>query len=135
MIRNQFIQDPESSPPRGGLYGNGSNVGASAGISDDPWYTSSGPQSPAAPINTTTAASQSMFSFSGFHNAPPPPTYNSGGYSYGNPSDGIDYEDFDNEPPLLEELGINFDHILKKTQAVLFINKVQILIIVVPIAY
>lgn len=28
-------------------------------------------------------------------------------------------EDFENEPPLLEELGINFDHIRLKTMAVL----------------
>lgn len=28
-------------------------------------------------------------------------------------------EDFENEPPLLEELGINFDHIRQKTLAVL----------------
>ena len=30
-----------------------------------------------------------------------------------------DEEDFENEPPLLEELGINFEHILTKTTAVL----------------
>lgn len=36
---------------------------------------------------------------------------------YGGGSGGDD--DFDNEPPLLEELGINFDHIIQKTVAVL----------------
>lgn len=30
-----------------------------------------------------------------------------------------DYNSFEDEPPLLEELGINFDHILQKTMAVL----------------
>jgi protein YIPF5/7 len=28
------------------------------------------------------------------------------------------YDEFENEPPLLEELGIHFDHIISKTQAV-----------------
>ena len=32
-------------------------------------------------------------------------------------------DDFDNEPPLLEELGIRFDHILAKTQAVIHPRK------------
>lgn len=32
-------------------------------------------------------------------------------------------DDIDNEPPLLEELGINFEHILLKTQAVLYPNR------------
>jgi hypothetical protein len=32
---------------------------------------------------------------------------------------GIDEEDYDNEPPLLEELGVRFDHIWAKTQAVI----------------
>ena len=34
-------------------------------------------------------------------------------------------ENFDDEPPLLEELGIRFDHIWTKTQAVLIPNKVR----------
>ena len=32
---------------------------------------------------------------------------------------GKSFDDFENEPPLLEELGINFDHIRQKTLAVL----------------
>jgi hypothetical protein len=32
----------------------------------------------------------------------------------------IDDEDYDNEPPLLEELGVNFPHIYSKSRAVLF---------------
>ena len=38
----------------------------------------------------------------------------------------IDFEDFDNEPPLLEELGINWEHIFEKTKAV--INPSQVII-------
>jgi hypothetical protein len=32
----------------------------------------------------------------------------------------LDNEDYDNEPPLLEELGVNFPHIYSKSRAVLF---------------
>ena len=32
---------------------------------------------------------------------------------------GVDSVDYDNEPPLLEELGINFEHIFRKTKCVL----------------
>lgn len=35
-----------------------------------------------------------------------------------------DDEDYSNEPPLLEELGINFDHIWRKTQSV--INPIRV---------
>ena len=35
-----------------------------------------------------------------------------------------DFDDFDNEPPLLEELGVRFDHIWSKTQAVINPTKV-----------
>lgn len=34
-----------------------------------------------------------------------------------------DDEDYENEPPLLEELGINFEHILSKTLAVILPTK------------
>ena len=32
---------------------------------------------------------------------------------------GVEQVDYDNEPPLLEELGINFEHIFRKTKCVL----------------
>lgn len=38
---------------------------------------------------------------------------------------GADDEDYANEPPLLEELGINFDHIWTKTQSVILPVKVR----------
>lgn len=31
----------------------------------------------------------------------------------------LDMEDYDNEPPLLEELGIHWEHIFEKTKAVI----------------
>lgn len=40
-----------------------------------------------------------------------------------NPSE--DDDDYENEPPLLEELGIRFDHIWSKTQAVINPTKVS----------
>eukprot|EP00299_Pterocystis_sp_00344_P012199 c5821_g1_i1.p1 GENE.c5821_g1_i1~~c5821_g1_i1.p1 ORF type:complete len:242 (+),score=41.05 c5821_g1_i1:65-727(+) len=44
----------------------------------------------------------------GFAQVPPP--------NFGNSSTG---DDFENEPPLLEELGINFEHIIANTKSVL----------------
>lgn len=54
---------------------------------------------------------------------------NTGTLSYNDPgsmSNGQEYEDYDNEPPLLEELGIRFDHMWMKTQAVVHPFKVII---------
>lgn len=45
---------------------------------------------------------------------------NTNGYNYSQTED----ENYDNEPPLLEELGVNFEHIWKKTQAVMYPTKV-----------
>lgn len=41
-------------------------------------------------------------------------------YSGGGMTSPANEEDYDNEPPLLEELGVNFPHIYSKSQAVLF---------------
>jgi hypothetical protein len=35
-------------------------------------------------------------------------------------------EDYSSEPPLLEEIGIRFDHVWEKTQAVILINRVSL---------
>lgn len=70
---------------------------------NDEWFTSdSGRQSPA--LTASYSANN----------------YTSNNMSMNSPQD----EDFDNEPPLLEELGIRFDHILLKTQAVINPTKV-----------
>jgi hypothetical protein len=52
-------------------------------------------------------------------------SYNYGNYGYldtgsmnGQTGYGAEDEDYENEPPLLEELGIRFDHIWSKTEAV-----------------
>ena len=41
-----------------------------------------------------------------------------------NNKDTIELEDYSNEPPLLEELGIRFDHIWEKTKVVILPTKV-----------
>jgi protein YIPF5/7 len=68
---------------------------------------------------------------------PPAPAMMMGGYGYGQPQPGqqgaggwgsMDArggdEDYANEPPLLEELGINFGHIWDKTKTILLPIKV-----------
>ena len=47
------------------------------------------------------------------------PGFGAGPASGPGPAGGAGGEDFENEPPLLEELGINAEHILQKTLAVL----------------
>lgn len=79
---------------------------------DDPWYTSSSSSlqedSPSAGGSPTTA--KPMFSSFLPHDQQ-------------QFTDAIQFEDYDSEPPLLEELGIRFDHIMNKTQAVMYPNK------------
>lgn len=110
MMKNQMMIDPEGSPARP----HGSNyTGSSGNQLDDPWYTSSANESP-----TSEAGRQSFDfnnSFSSHNMAADPISMNTA------MSAEVDYE---NEPPLLEELGINFDHIWTKTQAVLIPTKV-----------
>lgn len=67
-------------------------TGAPAGYSDNPYYTSGQPAYTGSTIMTPDPVS---------------------------PYGGEITEDFDNEPPLMEELGINFDHITQKTLTVL----------------
>ncbi len=113
MIRNHML-DPESTPPK-----NAFNQSASSGMNDDPWYTNSGPSSPVG----------NAMSNQGFYHASQA-NHTAGDWSnpmnsfVSTPGTTEEYEDFDNEPPLLEELGIRFDHIWSKTQAVLYVNKV-----------
>jgi hypothetical protein len=62
------------------------------------------------------------------------PGYGMGGYAgggyggmMGGAGDGMSagVDDFENEPPLLEELGVRVDHIWSKTQAVIHPFKVM----------
>lgn len=94
MIKNHLI-DPEGSPDKSNigyssLYNNSQNYAA------DPWYSSS----PTEIVSDKFSYGMYDQSASIIANGPP-----------------IE-EDYDNEPPLLEELGIRFDQIWSKTQAV-----------------
>ena len=89
----------------------------------DPWYTNS-------PDKLKQINSSSSSSSSSIINNNTATTTNS---SYYNPLENtINYngrfnvldEDYNNEPPLLEEIGIRFDHIWDKTRAVIFIHQV-----------
>ncbi|RYY84410.1 hypothetical protein EON63_09290 [archaeon] len=79
---------------------------------DDPWYTGGGHPSP--------QGNQPAPTFGSYYNpAPQQP----GAFPY--MPNAVPYEEsFEDEPPLLEELGIRFDHIWSKTQAVILLNKV-----------
>ncbi|GLD97768.1 hypothetical protein PINS_up006465 [Pythium insidiosum] len=98
-----------------------------------PWFT--------APESTSYSTSMSMppnsnggmyapsssSSSMGGPMAPPSGSIGSSGYNAAAPTSGgyvdPDDEDYENEPPLLEELGINFEHIWTKTQSVLLPTK------------
>jgi hypothetical protein len=123
-IRNHLF-DPESTPPRGNAHQTSSfqqfspaskNKGKQNSFNDDSWYEASEDGSPVGNPNLSTGATASNPSnsfFTGFG------TSSSSSIPYG----GDDEENFDNEPPLLEELGIRFDHIWNKTQAVMYLHK------------
>lgn len=118
MIRNQFV-DPESSPSKskGDMYNNNSTYDNG---SNDEWFSGTD--------NSSQASIQS--SYSGGGGGLPYLHHQGGGGAMGSSSMGgggrdhhsnilNDSDDYSNEPPLLEELGIRFDHILSKTQAVI----------------
>lgn len=114
--------DPENTPPRGAGY-------QQTPMMEDPWY--SGPSSPQQ--NHDPAANANPYAGNNNYG-------NNFGNNFGNYAPGQfpymagnmppmqygeDGEDYENEPPLLEELGIRFDHIWSKTQAVIHPTKVR----------
>lgn len=108
MIRNQALHmnvDPEGSPVRQSVF-NGMT-----GQLDDPWYSSSANESP------TSDSNRQSYDFNNYGQS-------MGGNNVNNAL--ASEEDYLNEPPLLEELGIHFDHIWAKTQAVLIPTKVRL---------
>jgi hypothetical protein len=58
------------------------------------------------------------------YNASPSGQYDQQGFM--NTNQQIYEDDYENEPPLLEELGIHFDHIWMKTEAVMNPTKVWV---------
>jgi protein YIPF5/7 len=112
-MRNHLL-DPESSPQKSsGDYQSYNQPG-----NEDPWFESS-PQSFGQPQSGKgghygAPAPAGQYTSAGFG---PPPVYNNPqgvAYPVGTP----DEDNYEDEPPLLEELGIRFDHIWSKTQAV-----------------
>lgn len=117
MIRNHLIdsQTSQRSSSGGPAFFNPSSYdqqssGSPSKPTEDLWYTSNGRESPMyssyAGSNTNTFGDQSNY----------------GGSMTMGSSDPIE-DDYENEPPLLEELGIRFDHIWAKTQAVINIKQ------------
>jgi len=112
-MRNHII-DPESSPSGSSdtFYLNQ----PTPGYDNDPWFDGSD----SSPIQTKQAKTNSNISnINLFPNIPNNYTSNNQTSSYLS----YDNDDYDNEPPLLEELGIRFDHILSKTLAVMLPTK------------
>ena len=118
MIRNHVL-DMEASPQKLSTGGGGpptfqpyqQQSSSSVQASEDPWFEQQ--NSP----KSSGVANQPPYG--GFSN-----TMGGGPSLYGASNvqvpimTGLDEFDYDNEPPLLEELGIRFDHIWSKTQAV-----------------
>lgn len=97
MLRNHVI-DPES-PAK--LSINATNNPPSTDF-DDPWYA--GPSNENSPTNVGTGSTSGGSAMKPF----------SSSLSYGSGA----FDGFEDEPPLLEELGVNLEHIISKTKAV-----------------
>ena len=117
MIRNHLF-DPENSPPPkagGPAFFNPSayDNGSPSKPSEDPWYSGNGRESP-------------MYSYGSYGNGGDQQQYPQQSYAAASTSfiDATE-DDYDNEPPLLEELGIRFDHIWSKTHAVINLKQVR----------
>lgn len=113
VLKNQMMtNDPES--PQKNVFNN-----FAAQQNDDPWYQNSGAPSPHG------NESKGNFNF-GMYSTPDTPNSNlfNDLNASANFNTGGSEEDFENEPPLLEELGIRFDHMWNKTQAVMYPFKV-----------
>lgn len=135
VIRNHLLQgETDNMPPRGNTGGsnfqrfsphNSEKVKTSS-FGDDSWYESSEQNSPVQQEPSATMNTRS--SISGFGNNSHQTSHGLGILNFGFPNSAttggdITSEDYENEPPLLEELGVRFDHISSKTQAVLYLNK------------
>lgn len=121
MIRNHMMNaDPESSPAKLPDDGNGYLGGSPMTDTGDPWYTSgAAPESPSSGMGGGSGGMFGFKTYSGDNDL----NMNNNMRMSGIAGPGIDEDDYDNEPPLLEELGIHFNHIWSKTQAVLYPTK------------
>lgn len=116
MLRNHVLDDSNHRNDHNDQYGGGyadnsghgfSNHSTPSNMTNDPWYNNPSPSgSPSKEQDYKDSVSQQIHRFSP----------NAMGYS-------AEDDDYDNEPPLLEELGIRVDHIWSKTQAVIHPTK------------
>jgi len=99
--------------PSGGNQGNPNNLS-----NHDPWFTAS----PTSSGQNLAEYGDSMFgqtqSINNNNNNNLTSNYNYNAYNNSGVNNMAMEEDYENEPPLLEELGIRFDHIWAKTEAV-----------------
>lgn len=117
LKNSMMLNDPES--PQKNVFNNFS----SAHNNEDPWYQNSGAPSPQGQGESKGNFNYSMYSTPDTPNSNLFSDMNAAG---GNFNGGVNLEeDYDNEPPLLEELGIRFDHMWSKTQAVMYPFKVR----------
>ena len=124
-MRNHLL-DPESSPQNAGFRSYEMQG------QEDPWFEAKPGQQQAPGMNYPQyGIGATGFTSTGFnrpqHNNPGQASSymtDMDGRSPGNHASGDD-DDYENEPPLLEELGIRFDHIWSKTQAVINPTKVR----------
>ena len=101
MLRNQVI-DPESPERKGTNPNLGVKVSPQTEY-EDPWYAASNDNSPRNENHVTGSFGNSSLYMDGSMGAYGNDAYNS----------MSGYDDYENEPPLLEELGVNFDHVLR----------------------
>ena len=118
MIRNHLL-DTESPQKMATFHPYATNPNPSPQASEDPWFE--GQSNGGVPQGIPYGGYNSNVA-----HQPQPQSYGMSSSSganmnnYGVPPMGAlnDEDNYDNEPPLLEELGIRFDHIWTKTQAV-----------------
>ena len=110
----------------GGGYNNFSNASRSSGVggavvppSAATYGSHSNPQMMGGPIGSSTPAMPSPSTAPSVFD-PSKQQTNNNNNNNNNAINNTDTEDYENEPPLLEELGVNFPHIYAKSRAVLF---------------
>ena len=81
------------------------------------------PPAPAAPSMMMGMGGYGGYGGQSSQQSQPAPPSQPGGWGHGSMDTGVE-EDYANEPPLLEELGINFGHIWDKTKTILLPIKV-----------
>ena len=123
--QNQPAQQPPQQPQQQQWYGGGPSSYAAHDYGQPQQRQQHHHAAAPAPVPPSHAPAQPMMmgGYGGY--GAPPPAQGPGGGGWGGSMDaGGGDEDYSNEPPLLEELGINFGHIWDKTKTILLPIKV-----------